>query len=129
MRNGRRRGTGGGEDGFTMIELAVAMTVVGVLVGIAVPSFLGVGGRSSLTSAEANLRNAVPAVEAFFADHGTYDDGVMTVASLRAYEPSLAPGVGVVSGSGSRYCITASTNGATVYKAGPAAPVTTTACS
>jgi prepilin-type N-terminal cleavage/methylation domain-containing protein len=129
MRHERNQGSFRREDGFTMIELAVAMSVVAVLIGIAVPSFLGMGGRSSLTAAKANLRNAVPAVESYFADHGTYDQGSMTVAALRAYEPSLATGLDVVSGSDSRYCIAATTNGATVFKAGPAAAITATPCS
>lgn len=116
------------ESGFTLVELLVVVAVIGVLLAIAAPSYLGYKQRAGLATAKANLRSAVPAVSAFYSDNKTYDATVMTVAALRGYDQGLSPGLLVVSGSASTYCLTSANDGQQVYKNGPAAPITTTAC-
>ena len=125
---GRCRGMAGDEAGFTILELLVVLTIIGVLLAIAVPSFLRFEQKASVATAESNLRSALPAVSAFHNDHHTYDAAVMTVAALRAYDQGLASGFAVVSGSATSYCVTSTHNGARVYKDGPGAPITSTAC-
>jgi type II secretory pathway pseudopilin PulG len=45
------------------------LVVIGVLVSIAVPSYLGAKSRAADTAAKANIRAALPAVHAFAADN------------------------------------------------------------
>jgi Tfp pilus assembly protein PilE len=104
------------------------VAVIGVLLAIVAPSYVGYKQRAALATAKANLRSAVPAVSAFHNDNHTFDATVMTVAALRGYDGGLAPGVSVVSGSTSTYCLSASHDGEEVYKDGPGAPITSTAC-
>ena len=52
----------------TDIQLAIPT----ILLAIAVPSYLSFKDRANKSAAQANVRAAVPAVEAFYADNGTY---------------------------------------------------------
>ena len=66
------------------------MAIIGVLLAIAVPSYLGTRDRGAQRAADANVRAALPSVEAFESDHGNYTN--ITVAKLRA---SYDAGLGV----------------------------------
>src|SRR4029077_809131 len=70
------------DEVFTLIELLVVLIIIGVLLAIAVPSYLGFKDRAQKAAAKANVRAAIPAVEAFYSDNGTYLGA--TVTKLKA---------------------------------------------
>lgn len=115
------------ESGFTLVELLVVVAIIGILLAIAVPSFLGFEQRAYDAAARSELRNALPAVGSYRNDNESYAG--MTVAALRAYDQALPASFSVLSASGGTYCIRASKNGTSFYKNGPGAPITTTPCS
>ena len=60
------------ETGFTLVELLVAIAIIAVLAAVAVPQYNSYRKRSYNSSALADLKNAITAEEAYYADNQVY---------------------------------------------------------
>jgi type IV pilus assembly protein PilA len=113
----RTRLDGNTEQGFTLIELLVVIIIIGILLAIAVPSYLGFKDRAANNAAKANLRAALPSAEAYYADNGTY--ATMTKAALVAIDSGVSDTLAVASAAAGSYCLTDTVSGKTWSVAGP----------
>ena len=119
-------------SGLRIVALLVALVVVGMLWRSGLPfqggdtqtnRLMAEASPSNGDAARANLEGAVPAVEAYFAQNGTYEG-----LNLAAIDPASAGAVAVVSATTTSYCIQSTVGTDTYSKRGPTGGVVPGAC-
>jgi prepilin-type N-terminal cleavage/methylation domain-containing protein len=132
-----------GEEGFTLIELTIVMLIFGILLTVALPSYLSLQDRANKTAAKQNIAQAMKAVIAYSNDNysgspadpdpatSTTDNGysgISLTALATKYDASLptTPGApfvinpaGFAGGSATDFCLTASVGRWVAVQHGP----------
>jgi prepilin-type N-terminal cleavage/methylation domain-containing protein len=113
------------EDGFTLIELLIVLIVFAILIVIAIGFQFQARERAGDATAKSNIRTALPAIEVYKTDTGSYAG--MTVPVLQSTSPGVQ-GIEVLSADAVGYCVRSTVNGHSWYKNGPAGDITATSC-
>ena len=116
------------EGGFTLIELLVVIIIIGILLAIAIPSYLKFRDRANESAAKANVRASIPAVEAYYADNDTYA-GMDLVTLQASYDAGIKKITFGSTLNATTYCVQSTVGQATFNKNGPSADIVTGACS
>ncbi len=70
-----------GKGGFTLLELLVAIGILGILVALAIPQYEAYRRRSYIAVVKSDLKNASIVQEAYFTETETYTDSLPTLLS------------------------------------------------
>jgi len=115
------------EKGFTLIELMIVIAIIGILAAIAIPQFSAYRTRSYNAAAQADLRNAGTAQEAYYVDEQTYCSTAATLTGS-TYGLYLSENVNfaITAGTDSGYTMTAnhSSGNKTFTLTGPGGTIT-----
>lgn len=81
------------QNGFTLMELMIAVAIIGILAAIAIPSYMGYVENARATDAQGALTSFASAMERHYTQNGSYlgADGGTTAITGALTAPTIYP--------------------------------------
>ena len=80
----------GGEEGFTLVEMLVVITIIGLIMGLIGPRVLNYLSESKVKAAKIQLQSFGSALDLFYLDAGRFPSGAEGLAALVRRTPGVA---------------------------------------
>jgi type II secretory pathway pseudopilin PulG len=117
------------ERGTSMIEVQLVLAIMGILTSLAGPSFMNFLDEAAKVAAASNVRSALPAVDAYYLDNGTYfgmdiESGGQLGFGLKSYDSGVKISLDPTQEDGSTYCIYSKVGSIVYFKRGPGGEIT-----
>src|SRR6478672_10560231 len=71
-----------GQDGFTLVEMLVVITIIGLIMGLIGPRVLNYLGESKVKAAKLQIESFASSLDLFYLDAGRYPTGSEGLAAL-----------------------------------------------
>jgi general secretion pathway protein G len=90
IKNEQRLPRNGGEAGFTLVEMLVVITIIGLIMGLIGPRVLNYLGESKVKAAKIQLQSFSSALDLFYLDAGRFPSTAEGLAVLVQRTPGVA---------------------------------------
>lgn len=98
--------------GFTLVELLVVVSIIGLLAAIAIPQFISYRSRGIDAQMKSDLRNAAVAIEGYYTKRSVYPASIAEIAGF-GFRSSDGVNLSLVILSQNAYTLTAAKPGGT----------------
>ena len=86
----RKRRRDSGQQGFTLVEMLVVITIIGLIMGLIGPRVLNYLGESKVKAAKIQLQSFSSALDLFYLDAGRFPSTAEGLAALVQRTPGVA---------------------------------------